>query len=62
MADTNEKTYCGIERTLIVFKPDAVQRGIVEFQPTRSRTQAQHPHASAIIQRRQRPARALGQP
>ena len=29
MADTNEKTYCGIERTLIVFKPDAVQRGIV---------------------------------
>ena len=29
MTDTNEKTYCGIERTLIVFKPDAVQRGIV---------------------------------
>ena len=29
MSDTNEKNFCGIERTLIVFKPDAVQRGIV---------------------------------
>lgn len=28
MAD-QEKNYCGVERTLIVFKPDAVQRGIV---------------------------------
>lgn len=28
MAD-NEKNFCGVERTLIVFKPDAVQRGIV---------------------------------
>ena len=25
----SEKNYCGVERTLIVFKPDAVQRGIV---------------------------------
>ena len=29
MADAKEKNYCGIERTLVVFKPDAVQRGIV---------------------------------
>ena len=28
MAD-NKKKYCGVERTLVVFKPDAVQRGIV---------------------------------
>ena len=28
MSDS-EKKYCGVERTLIVFKPDAVQRGIV---------------------------------
>jgi len=28
MAD-QEKNFCGIERTLIVFKPDSVQRGIV---------------------------------
>lgn len=28
MSDS-EKNFCGIERTLIVFKPDAVQRGIV---------------------------------
>lgn len=25
----SKETYCGVERTLIVFKPDAVQRGIV---------------------------------
>lgn len=25
----NDKNFCGVERTLIVFKPDAVQRGIV---------------------------------
>ena len=25
----SEKNYCGVERTLVVFKPDAVQRGIV---------------------------------
>lgn len=29
MAKSNEKNFCGVERTLIVFKPDAVQRGIV---------------------------------
>ncbi len=28
MSDS-EKNFCGVERTLIVFKPDAVQRGIV---------------------------------
>lgn len=26
---TTDKQYCGVEQTLIVFKPDAVQRGIV---------------------------------
>lgn len=30
MADSsNAKNFCGVERTLVVFKPDAVQRGIV---------------------------------
>lgn len=29
MAESKKKNMCGIERTLIVFKPDAVQRGIV---------------------------------
>lgn len=29
MSEAKEKNYCGIERTLIIFKPDAVQRGIV---------------------------------
>lgn len=29
MAEASEKNFCGVERTLIVFKPDAVQRGIV---------------------------------
>ena len=29
MTDAKEKNFCGVERTLIVFKPDAVQRGIV---------------------------------
>ena len=29
MASNDEKVFCGVERTLIVFKPDAVQRGIV---------------------------------
>jgi nucleoside-diphosphate kinase len=29
MAESQQKNYCGIERTLVVFKPDAVQRGIV---------------------------------
>lgn len=29
MADANESNFCGVERTLVVFKPDAVQRGIV---------------------------------
>ena len=29
MAESNEKNFCGVERTLVVFKPDAVQRGIV---------------------------------
>ena len=29
MTESKEKNMCGIERTLIVFKPDAVQRGIV---------------------------------
>lgn len=29
MADSNEKNFCGVERTLVVFKPDSVQRGIV---------------------------------
>ena len=29
VAESKEKNYCGIERTLVVFKPDAVQRGIV---------------------------------
>lgn len=29
MAETEEKNFCGVERTLVVFKPDAVQRGIV---------------------------------
>ncbi|HMQ96101.1 MAG TPA: nucleoside-diphosphate kinase [Candidatus Saccharibacteria bacterium] len=29
MADTSEKKFCGVEQTLVVFKPDAVQRGIV---------------------------------
>ena len=29
MAVSNEMYFCGVERTLVVFKPDAVQRGIV---------------------------------
>ncbi len=29
MSEAKEKNYCGIERTLVIFKPDAVQRGIV---------------------------------
>ena len=29
MADSESKNFCGVERTLVVFKPDAVQRGIV---------------------------------
>lgn len=29
MSEATEKNFCGVERTLIVFKPDAVQRGIV---------------------------------
>lgn len=29
MAESNDKNFCGVERTLVVFKPDAVQRGIV---------------------------------
>jgi len=29
MAESNDKNFCGVERTLIVFKPDSVQRGIV---------------------------------
>ena len=29
MAESNEKNFCGVERTLVVFKPDAVQLGIV---------------------------------
>ena len=29
MADSEAKNFCGVERTLVVFKPDAVQRGIV---------------------------------
>ncbi|MDO4781155.1 MAG: nucleoside-diphosphate kinase [Candidatus Saccharibacteria bacterium] len=29
MTEATEKHFCGVERTLIVFKPDAVQRGIV---------------------------------
>lgn len=29
MAEAADKNFCGIEQTLIVFKPDAVQRGIV---------------------------------
>lgn len=29
MTESKENNMCGIERTLIVFKPDAVQRGIV---------------------------------
>ncbi len=29
MSKNEEKNFCGVERTLIVFKPDAVQRGIV---------------------------------
>ena len=29
MTETDAKNFCGVERTLIVFKPDAVQRGIV---------------------------------
>lgn len=29
MASNDGKVFCGVERTLIVFKPDAVQRGIV---------------------------------
>lgn len=29
MTEEAAKNYCGVERTLIVFKPDAVQRGIV---------------------------------
>lgn len=29
MAKAEDKNFCGVERTLIVFKPDAVQRGIV---------------------------------
>ncbi|PID33136.1 nucleoside-diphosphate kinase [Candidatus Saccharibacteria bacterium] len=29
MSENQEKSYCGVERTLIVFKPDSVQRGIV---------------------------------
>ena len=29
MAESSEKNFCGVERTLVVFKPDAVQRGIV---------------------------------
>ena len=29
MADSGGKNFCGVERTLIIFKPDSVQRGIV---------------------------------
>lgn len=29
MAESNEKNFCGVERTLVIFKPDSVQRGIV---------------------------------
>lgn len=29
MAESNDKNFCGVERTLIIFKPDSVQRGIV---------------------------------
>lgn len=29
MAEEGGKNFCGVERTLVVFKPDAVQRGIV---------------------------------
>lgn len=29
MAENQEKNFCGVERTLVIFKPDAVQRGIV---------------------------------
>ncbi len=29
MSQSQEKNHCGVERTLIVFKPDSVQRGIV---------------------------------
>lgn len=29
MAEASDKNFCGVERTLVVFKPDAVQRGIV---------------------------------
>lgn len=29
MAEADAKNFCGVERTLIVFKPDSVQRGIV---------------------------------
>lgn len=29
MAESEGKNFCGVERTLVVFKPDAVQRGIV---------------------------------
>lgn len=29
MAESSESRFCGVEQTLIVFKPDSVQRGIV---------------------------------